>query len=208
MWHRGSASGLVNCATRIARSDKRQTPPVIRQRIKDLRITICAGCILISGLRDRNKWMRIRIKEFGLRQSEKCCRTCGMWERCDGMRVVLVMNRKGGSGKSTLCRALASAAVARGETVTIFDTDSSKSCLNRMRAGQTANFMRQRSFMDRRRATETVCPEKIPARFPGRPSCAASLSPRLRGTVHSLRQVCPCVRFIPACAGNSLPRRI
>ena len=55
-----------------------------------------------------------------------------------GIRVVLVMNRKGGSGKSTLCRALASAAVARGETVTIFDTDSSKSCLNWMRAGQTA----------------------------------------------------------------------
>ena len=42
-----------------------------------------------------------------------------------GIRVVLVMNRKGGSGKSTLCRALASAAAARGETVTIFDTDAS-----------------------------------------------------------------------------------
>jgi chromosome partitioning protein len=53
-----------------------------------------------------------------------------------GIRVVLVMNRKGGSGKSTLCRALASAAVARGETVTIFDTDSSRSCLNWMQAGQ------------------------------------------------------------------------
>lgn len=55
--------------------------------------------------------------------------------RC-GIRVVLVMNRKGGSGKSTLCRALASAAAARGETVTIFDTDASKSCLNWMQAGQ------------------------------------------------------------------------
>jgi chromosome partitioning protein len=54
-----------------------------------------------------------------------------------GIRVVLVMNRKGGSGKSTLCRALASAAVARGETVTIFDTDSSKSCLKWMQVGQT-----------------------------------------------------------------------
>ena len=53
-----------------------------------------------------------------------------------GIRVVLVMNRKGGSGKSTLCRALASAAVARGETVTIFDTDSSKSCLKWMQVGQ------------------------------------------------------------------------
>lgn len=55
-----------------------------------------------------------------------------------GIRVVLVMNRKGGSGKSTLCRALASAAAARGETVTIFDTDSSKSCLKWMQAGQEA----------------------------------------------------------------------
>jgi chromosome partitioning protein len=55
-----------------------------------------------------------------------------------GIRVVLVMNRKGGSGKSTLCRALASAAVARGETVTIFDTDASKSCLHWKTAGQDA----------------------------------------------------------------------
>ena len=55
-----------------------------------------------------------------------------------GIRVVLVMNRKGGSGKSTLCRALASAAAAKCETVTIFDTDSSKSCLKWMQAGQDA----------------------------------------------------------------------
>lgn len=55
-----------------------------------------------------------------------------------GIRVVLVMNRKGGSGKSTLCRALASAAAARGETVTIFDTDGSKSCLKWMEAGKDA----------------------------------------------------------------------
>lgn len=53
----------------------------------------------------------------------------------NGIRVVLVMNRKGGAGKSTLCRALASAAAARGETVTIFDTDISKSCLDWMEAG-------------------------------------------------------------------------
>lgn len=32
----------------------------------------------------------------------------------NGIRVVLVMNRKGGSGKSTVCRALASAAAVRG----------------------------------------------------------------------------------------------
>lgn len=53
----------------------------------------------------------------------------------NGTRVVLVMNRKGGAGKSTLCRALASAAAARGETVTLFDTDISKSCLSWMQAG-------------------------------------------------------------------------
>jgi len=47
----------------------------------------------------------------------------------NGIRVVLVANRKGGSGKSTLCRALASAAEARCETVTVFDTDGSQSCL-------------------------------------------------------------------------------
>ncbi len=55
-----------------------------------------------------------------------------------GIRVVLVMNRKGGSGASTLCRALASAAAARGKTVTIFDTDASTSCLRWMRAGKAA----------------------------------------------------------------------
>ena len=55
-----------------------------------------------------------------------------------GIRVVLVMNRKGGSGKSTLYRALASAAATRGETVTIFDTDASKSCLKWMQAGKEA----------------------------------------------------------------------
>jgi chromosome partitioning protein len=55
-----------------------------------------------------------------------------------GIRVVLVMNRKGGSGKSTLCRALASAAAVRGETVTIFDTDASRSCLNWMLTGKDA----------------------------------------------------------------------
>lgn len=56
----------------------------------------------------------------------------------DGIRVMLVMNRKGGSGKSTPCRALASAAAGRGDTVTIFDTDSSRSCLKWMKAGQEA----------------------------------------------------------------------
>lgn len=56
----------------------------------------------------------------------------------NGVRVVLVMNRKGGAGKSTLCRALASAAVARGETVTLFDTDASRSCHAWMERGKAA----------------------------------------------------------------------
>ena len=46
----------------------------------------------------------------------------------NGIRVILVVARKGGAGKSTFCRALASAAVARGETVTLFDTNPSRSC--------------------------------------------------------------------------------
>ena len=36
------------------------------------------------------------------------------------------MNKKGGCGKSTLVRGLASVAVDRGERVTIFDTDSNQ----------------------------------------------------------------------------------
>lgn len=56
----------------------------------------------------------------------------------NGIRIILVMNRKGGAGKSTFCRALASAASARGETVTLFDTDASRSCLSWMEAGRTA----------------------------------------------------------------------
>lgn len=55
-----------------------------------------------------------------------------------GIRIILVMNRKGGAGKSTLCRALASAASARGETVTIFDTDASRSCRDWMATGKAA----------------------------------------------------------------------
>ena len=46
----------------------------------------------------------------------------------NGIRVVTVINRKGGCGKSTLVKGLASAAADRGETVTIFDTDNNESC--------------------------------------------------------------------------------
>lgn len=41
----------------------------------------------------------------------------------NGKRIITVMNRKGGCGKSTLVRGLASAAIDRGERVTVFDTD-------------------------------------------------------------------------------------
>lgn len=59
----------------------------------------------------------------------------------NGVRTVLVATRKGGAGKSTLCRALASAAVARGETVTLFDTDPSQSCRDWMlRAKASGNW--------------------------------------------------------------------
>ena len=61
----------------------------------------------------------------------------------NGIRVFLVATRKGGAGKSTFCRALASAAVARGETVTLFDTDPSRSC---------------RDWMDRAQASGTWSP--------------------------------------------------
>ncbi|AUH35721.1 AAA family ATPase [Paracoccus tegillarcae] len=44
-----------------------------------------------------------------------------------GTRVITAMNRKGGCGKTTLIRGLASAAVATGNKVTIFDTDGSES---------------------------------------------------------------------------------
>lgn len=54
----------------------------------------------------------------------------------NGIRVVVVMNRKGGCGKSTLVKGLASAAADRGETVTIFDTDASQSCYKWMLAGR------------------------------------------------------------------------
>ncbi|MDF3906562.1 cellulose biosynthesis protein BcsQ [Paracoccus pantotrophus] len=40
-----------------------------------------------------------------------------------GRRIISVMNKKGGCGKSTLVRGLASVAIDRGQRVTIFDTD-------------------------------------------------------------------------------------
>lgn len=77
-----------------------------------------------------------------------------------GIRIILVMNRKGGAGKSTLCRALASAASAHGETVTIFDTDASRSCLDWMAAGKAAghwsNLVEVIHTLDAGRITGTI----------------------------------------------------
>lgn len=42
-----------------------------------------------------------------------------------GVRTIVVINRKGGAGKSTTIKALAAA--ARGEMVTVIDTDVSRS---------------------------------------------------------------------------------
>ena len=57
----------------------------------------------------------------------------------NGIRVITVMNRKGGCGKSTLIRGLASAAADRGETVTVFDTDGSRGLWKWMERAKAAN---------------------------------------------------------------------
>lgn len=57
-----------------------------------------------------------------------------------GIRIVLVVNRKGGAGKSTFVKALASAAADRGEAVTIFDTDTSQSNYKWMQRAQAAGL--------------------------------------------------------------------
>lgn len=54
----------------------------------------------------------------------------------NGIRVVVVLNRKGGCGKSTLVKGLASAAAERGESVTIIDTDKSESSYQWMLNGK------------------------------------------------------------------------
>lgn len=56
----------------------------------------------------------------------------------NGVRVITALNRKGGCGKTTLIMGLASAAAARGETVTIFDTDESKSTFKWMQRAKAA----------------------------------------------------------------------
>lgn len=57
----------------------------------------------------------------------------------NGIRVITAMNRKGGCGKSTLIRGLASAAADRGESVTVFDTDGSRGLWKWMERAKAAN---------------------------------------------------------------------
>ena len=47
-----------------------------------------------------------------------------------GIRVIAVINRKGGCGKSTLVRGLASAAIARGDRVTVNFAEAGKVLIN------------------------------------------------------------------------------
>ena len=77
-----------------------------------------------------------------------------------GIRVIAVINRKGGCGKSTLVRGLASAAIARGDRVTVFDTDSSKGCYGWMMAAKQLG-----NWNDRAVVIHTFDPAEITARI-------------------------------------------
>ena len=77
-----------------------------------------------------------------------------------GVRVIAVINRKGGCGKSTLVRGLASAAVARGERVTVFDTDSSQSIYGWMKVAKQLG-----NWNDHAEVLHTYDPEEITARL-------------------------------------------
>lgn len=77
-----------------------------------------------------------------------------------GIRVIAVINRKGGCGKSTLVRGLASAAVERGERVTVFDTDSSKGIYGWMTVAKLLG-----NWNDRADVIHTFDPAEITARI-------------------------------------------
>ena len=77
-----------------------------------------------------------------------------------GVRVIAVISRKGGCGKSTLVRGLASAAVARGERVTMFDTDSSESIVGWMNVAKELG-----NWNDRAEVIHTYDPEEITSRL-------------------------------------------
>lgn len=73
-----------------------------------------------------------------------------------GRRIIAVMNKKGGCGKSTLVRGLASAAIDRGERVTIFDTDSNQGIAEWMNEAR-----RQGYWHDRIDVVGTLSAEKV-----------------------------------------------
>ena len=77
-----------------------------------------------------------------------------------GVRVISVINRKGGCGKSTLVRGLARAAVARGERVTVFDTDSSQGIYGWMKVA-----VRLGNWSDQAEVIHTYDPAEITARL-------------------------------------------
>lgn len=62
-----------------------------------------------------------------------------------GRRIISVMNKKGGCGKSTLIRGLASVAVQRGERVTIFDTDDNQGIVHWMNDSKDKGYWDDRA---------------------------------------------------------------
>lgn len=77
-----------------------------------------------------------------------------------GVRVIAVINRKGGCGKSSLVRGLASAAVARGERVTAIDTDNSRSITGWMDVAKQLG-----NWNDLAEVIHTYDPEEITAQI-------------------------------------------
>lgn len=61
-----------------------------------------------------------------------------------GRRIITVMNKKGGCGKSTLVRGLASVAIDRGERVTIFDTDANQGVFEWMQSAIRQGYWHDR----------------------------------------------------------------
>ena len=73
-----------------------------------------------------------------------------------GRRIIAVMNKKGGCGKSTLVRGLASVAIDRGERVTIFDTDSNQGIAEWMNEARSQGY-----WHDRINVIGTLSAEKV-----------------------------------------------
>lgn len=73
-----------------------------------------------------------------------------------GIRVVSAVSFKGGCGKSNALKALASAAVYRGEKVTIIDTDASCSCVNWNKRAADKNLWSDRANVIRTLASDEI----------------------------------------------------